>query len=64
MPTIRTVFQPDVTREVHDDEAAQLEREGLLLPLELPATPAPAAASKTSTTAAKEVSSDGDKQAQ
>lgn len=43
MPMIRTVFNPDTPREVDEHEASQLEREGLLLPLEEPeAAPEPA----------------------
>lgn len=64
MPLIRTIFQPDVTREVDDQEAAQLEREGLLLPLELPTAPSVAAvvaavASVSTPTPAKEATPDG-----
>lgn len=72
MRTIRTVFQPDATRDVEDAEAAQLEREGLLLPLEPEqpaaatapeATPKPAAEAvpQPTTTPAKEASPDGGK---
>lgn len=75
MRTIRTVFQPDATREVEDAEAAQLEREGLLLPLDEPAPETPAAvapapktavetAPKPTPTPAKEAATDGDQQAQ
>lgn len=75
MPMIRTVFQPDTPRDVDEAEAAQLGREGLLLPLEdeqpAPAAAAPAvpkaaapASPTPTTTPAKEASPDGDKQAQ
>lgn len=69
MPTIRTVFHPDTTHEVDDHEAAQLAREGLLLPLETeepPAAPGVAPALTASKSAAakaapmKEASTDGD----
>ncbi len=70
MPIVRTVFQPDTPREVDEHEAALLEREGHLLPLEpedQAAAPKPgatvtAAASSTTTTPAKEASTDGSKQ--
>jgi hypothetical protein len=71
MPTIRTIFQPDTPREVDDHEAAQLEREGLLLPLEETpvepapeAAPAPAAAPTPPAKPAKEATGDGGKQEQ
>lgn len=65
MPTIRTIFQPDVTREVDDQEAAQLGREGLLLPLDdAPAqTPKPGA-TVTAAPTGKEANPDGGKQGQ
>lgn len=75
MPMIRTVFQPDTPREVDEAEAAQLERQRLLLPLETeqPAAvvPVPAAPkapvtvpASTPATPTKEATPDGDKQAQ
>lgn len=75
MPQIRTVFHPDTIHEVDEHEAAQLAREGLLLPLEeeqpadAPAAaaepaPKPAATPKATPTPAKEARPDGDEQAQ
>jgi len=67
MQTIRTIFQPDQTREVHDDEAEQLRAAGFLLPPEEPAAAPKPGATVTAaapTTPAKEVSPDGGKQAQ
>ena len=68
MPTVRTVFQPDVPREVDEHEAAQLEREGLLLPLEqtpsAPAAPKPGATVTAAPTTVKEAAPDGGKQGQ
>lgn len=71
MPKIRTVFHPDTVHEVDEHEAAQLGREGLLLPLDEP-QPEPAAepAAKTPVPATavpaapKETGPDGGKQAQ
>jgi hypothetical protein len=64
MPMIRTVFQPDVPREVDDHEAKQLEREGLLLPLEPPGLQAETKAATTvaaTPTPQKEAGPDGGK---
>ncbi|HEY1820404.1 MAG TPA: hypothetical protein VGG83_10775 [Trebonia sp.] len=49
MPQVRTVFQPDTLQDVGEQEAAQLEREGLLLDPKAwdgpaPTAPAPAPA--------------------
>lgn len=55
MSTRRTVFQPDKDVDLPEDEEAQLERDGLLLPVDKPAPKAGA------TVAAKEASPDGNK---
>lgn len=61
----RTVFQPDLEVELPEDEEAQLERDGLLLPLAAEA-PRPSAGATVTAAAAvapapKEAATDGGK---
>lgn len=56
MPTIRTIFQPDVERDVDEHEAAMLAREGLLHtdPVDAAAGPKPGAGAKAVSTDGQE----------